>query len=497
MNSSTTQAWPDDVMRRHLVADFIYNVIQKRHLSTKATGSICMALDGDWGSGKSFFIERWVEDLKRDGHAVIRFDSWKNDLSDDPLVGLLATLQSEARKIFSTLDVETKVTRKIEQQGNKVFKKAKSVLAPASIEIAKGVAAKFITRAAIDAMGEILAQDEDSSKDEGSLVSEKSLEKVFEKVLDNHVKKQTAIADFTKELAQLALDLETLGKKRMPIYICIDELDRCRPTYAISLLEGVKHLFNAKGVCFVFSTNLGQLSESVKAVYGPGFNGHMYLKRFFEFDYQLPPPNNEAFAKLLLKDSLLEHRPYYGGFPSDGLHVSQSVVTQAACFSSISKIFGLDLRSQQQVFIKSEAVAGSLPTPHQIHLLYLFALAAIQHKSPTTYTSIQTDGGKTFSEKIAHLTTQDITFSFTYHDQNGSLQSGNSSILATLEKYHLLRKRTQPELNNSLTRASANSHPGQIAGFIFNSLSHEITNLDYYNELIQLAANINNSQRTA
>ena len=158
-------------MNRHLVAGFIYTIIQKRQLSTKTTGSICMALDGDWGSGKSFFVERWVEDLKRDGHAVIRFDAWKNDLSEEPLVGLLATLQAETRKIFSVLDVETKATRKIQQQGKKVFKKAKKILVPAGIEIAKGVAAKLVTREAVDALGAAFSDDGVSSKKDADLIS--------------------------------------------------------------------------------------------------------------------------------------------------------------------------------------------------------------------------------------------------------------------------------------------------------------------------------------
>lgn len=186
---SANAPWQGDVMDRHIVARFIYELIQKKQNTSKTIGSICMALDGEWGSGKSFFIERWVDDLKRDGHAVIRFDAWKNDLSDEPLVGLLATLQTETRKFFSTLDVETKVTRKIERQGKKVIDKAKSVLIPASIEVAKGVASRWITREAVEAVSELMGDEESKPKENNGLLSEKSIEKVFDKVLDNHVKK--------------------------------------------------------------------------------------------------------------------------------------------------------------------------------------------------------------------------------------------------------------------------------------------------------------------
>jgi hypothetical protein len=50
MSAHQITPWQDDVMSRHLIANFIYDVIDKRHLSNKHQGAICMALDGEWGS---------------------------------------------------------------------------------------------------------------------------------------------------------------------------------------------------------------------------------------------------------------------------------------------------------------------------------------------------------------------------------------------------------------------------------------------------------------
>lgn len=494
MNTATTPSWPGDVMNRHIVAGFIYTVIQKRQLSTKTTGSICMALDGDWGSGKSFFVERWAEDLKRDGHAVIRFDAWKNDLSDEPLVGLLATLQAETRKIFSTLDVETKFTNIIERQGNKVFKRAKSVIVPATIEIAKGVAAKLVTREAVDAIEAVFSDDEDNPKDESkekSIVPEKSIEKVFDKILDNHIKKQAAIADFTKELAQLASDLERLGKKNLPIYICIDELDRCRPTYAISLLEGVKHLFNAKGICFVFSTNMAQLSESVKSVYGQGFNGHMYLKRFFDFDYQLPPPDNHAFAKLLLTDSIISSRNCFTAIPENEGHLDGPYVEQDVCISHIASLFNLDLRSQQQIFSKAEAAAAALPQQHTIQLLYLLALAAIQHISPPEFELMRTSEKNPFLETYHARHGKNARFGYFYHSRQGSRERGESTVFAALEKYHNIHTFSKEAIPLREGGKFSPDYTGHIALETYRSLGSGVKSLYAYVELIQLASNFN------
>ena len=45
--------------------------------------------------------------------------------------------------------------------------------------------------------------------------------------------------------------------------VIIDELDRCKPTYALDLLENIKHLFDADNLCFVLVTNLEQLGNVV------------------------------------------------------------------------------------------------------------------------------------------------------------------------------------------------------------------------------------------
>ena len=80
----------------------------------------------------------------------------------------------------------------------------------------------------------------------------------------------------------------------------IDELDRCRPPYAVELLEIAKHLFAARHVVFALAVNRPELEHSVKALYGDSFDAHGYLRRFFDIDYRLPAPEREAFIDALL-----------------------------------------------------------------------------------------------------------------------------------------------------------------------------------------------------
>ena len=73
-----------------------------------------------------------------------------------------------------------------------------------------------------------------------------------------------------------------------PLVVLIDELDRCRPSYAIELLEVAKHLFSVDHIAFVLALNRSELAHSIKAIYGEEFGAEGYLDRFFDIDIGLP-----------------------------------------------------------------------------------------------------------------------------------------------------------------------------------------------------------------
>jgi len=79
----------------------------------------------------------------------------------------------------------------------------------------------------------------------------------------------------------------------------IDELDRCKPSYSIQLLETIKHLFNVEGVYFIVATASEQLSHSINAVYGEKFESKRYLNRFFDQEYSLKSPDKEEYCNFI------------------------------------------------------------------------------------------------------------------------------------------------------------------------------------------------------
>ncbi|TOL41491.1 hypothetical protein CGH98_24085, partial [Vibrio parahaemolyticus] len=77
--------------------------------------------------------------------------------------------------------------------------------------------------------------------------------------------------------------------------VFIDELDRCRPSYAVEMLEVIKHFFELDNVVFVVATDTEQLQHAVKAVYGQLFDAQLYLGRFFRRRFSLLELSRKQF----------------------------------------------------------------------------------------------------------------------------------------------------------------------------------------------------------
>lgn len=124
---------------------------------------------------------------------------------------------------------------------------------------------------------------------------------------------QSAITDFKTDLGALTSQLVVLGRTP-PLYVLVDELDRCRPTYGISLLKRAKHLFDVDDVVFIIATDTVQLASAIRAVYGQDFESGKYLGRFFDRTYQFDEPDvgelvDELLATMPINEALFSVPP--------------------------------------------------------------------------------------------------------------------------------------------------------------------------------------------
>jgi hypothetical protein len=88
------------------------------------------------------------------------------------------------------------------------------------------------------------------------------------------------------------------GSTEPKAIVLIDELDRCRPDYAISYLETIKHIFDVHGIVFVLAIDEGQLSSAASVLFGQTLDFAEYYRKFSHRSIPLPEPEQPETEKL-------------------------------------------------------------------------------------------------------------------------------------------------------------------------------------------------------
>lgn len=221
-------------------------------------GEFTLSINADWGYGKTTFVKMWEKVLQNAGYQTIYFNAWESDFVADPMMALIDGI-IEA--------INTELT-----EDKKTFLKA---LTQSIVEMAKLVPS--LQSAA--SIAQAIIKGVETCKDETS-----DMEKY--RGIKNLVK------DFKDKLSKYA---KSVGGVK-PLIIFVDELDRCRPDYAVQMLERIKHFFYAKNIVFVLSIDKHVMCESVRAVYGGlDIDTEAYLRRFIDLEFDLPEPNIADF----------------------------------------------------------------------------------------------------------------------------------------------------------------------------------------------------------
>ena len=329
MNDQDEKAtiWEGDRLGRRHEADTIEAFLTKEVEVFRRLGrdqSIVLGIDAPYGLGKSWFLERLAKQLEL-SHPVARIDAWADDVGDEPLTAFMAAIDD-------ALAPYLKVSKKL---GDKMAA-VKAAAFPVIGKLLSGVAIKAASKIAGDEIENQLGttiedairgtkQNADSDKDGAAAAA---MTEAFEKLgseIDGLVDRRGAAmlaayrqrkesrTRFRQNMRDLvpAID-KSDGPGKSPLIVIIDELDRCRPNYAIRMLEEIKHFFEVPGVVFILALHGGQLSKSVNAIYGAGFDSEDYLRRFFTRRYELRPvPIVELVATVFEEWGIDENRFSY------------------------------------------------------------------------------------------------------------------------------------------------------------------------------------------
>ncbi len=244
----------NDQLGREQYAKILTSLIEN------ADDGFTMSIDAEWGNGKTTFVRMWQAQLQQEGYTTIYVNAWENDFyTADPFAVLI-------NEIFTQIPRTN-------------FSDEQYQLLSSCVGGIATIAKSIPILNVIGAFGEACKQVMDEcKKDKNPLQACESYTKL--------------IHEFRKKLHDFVHRISPDKK----VVIFVDELDRCRPDFAIEMLERIKHLFCVDGLVFVLSIDKQQLVASVKGHYGSeSINATEYLKRFIDIEYRLPQPNREKF----------------------------------------------------------------------------------------------------------------------------------------------------------------------------------------------------------
>ena len=244
------------------------------HLIGGIKGPCVLAVDAAWGAGKSTFLKIWAQYLRNQFFHVVEFNAWETDFTGNPFLAL-------SDELTHGLDAYTDqpLVGKIAD----AKKAAKEVLRRAFPGIIRVATAGILD---LNPMIE---------KEAGQVLASYAQERRLD-----YREARKSLEDFKTRLRDMASTLAE-SKQGLPLVVVIDELDRCRPSYAIELLEVAKHLFTVDHIVFVLAVNRSELMHSIRAVYGSGFDAQGYLRRFFDIDFRLPESERKLFIETTLE----------------------------------------------------------------------------------------------------------------------------------------------------------------------------------------------------
>ena len=384
-----TNPWVNDPFERKVHGERLTMLVER------TPGSFVIAVKAPFGSGKSVFLNRWEAHLQGAAKIpVVKLDAWKFDYLSDPLEALVLALACRLEK----LSVSPKIKRRIASTISGLTKSAAKIL-PKLLRTAiavKTVGASEVVLAAADTVS--FASD---------------------KLLPEAKAREKSVTEFAKAIADARADLvEALqrGINDVPLVFILDELDRCRPDFAIKMLERIKHLFDVPGIIFAIAMDGENLPAAVQCLYGQSVNGERYLRKFFDLEFYLPQPTIEqVIAQFFVENDLIK---VSGGINVTGavndankfwptketpINVQFETIDVpkfALAFETFAPVFQLSLRDLIQALTALVAVIRSVKKMEPMFPVPLALAICLRFRKPEVFQHI-ISGRKTLSEIYA------------------------------------------------------------------------------------------------
>lgn len=436
-------------------------------VSTYADGFV-LAINNEWGTGKTTFIKMWQQLLKNEGFQTVYFNAWENDFDSNPLVAMMAEL-------------ETLTNAKNKKVFNSVVKKGAILVKNIAPALAKSLIKKNFGN-----IDDYLADAIENTT--------KATTEILEEEIKKYSSKKKTIVEFRKELEKFA----KVSGNLKPLVIFVDELDRCRPSYSVEVLEQIKHLFSVSGIVFVLSIDKHHLGSAVKGFYGSELiDSNEYLRRFIDLEYSIPSPQPNLFIEYLFTFYQFndffssDERRRYTAADDDG-----PLLIKTATYLFTKE--GSTLRQQERVFALTRLVLCSVKSNQFIFPELLFILVYFKILQNELFKKIE-------GNKLTVQALSELFFESTYSGKNFISEINLLYIEALLlwfynnkqsrqDKIELIIKDEHGNLNTPIKSKIENKDTrinlAQCFEHITKNWSYESVNLDYLLNKINLTESI-------
>lgn len=336
-----------DALERKPVVEFLRDLIKQ------IEGPFVLALDSPWGTGKTTVVRMLRRSLEIEGFQCVYFNAWKDDYVTDPLIPMVSAIDE------------------LKPGGDAAGESFRASMA--TVRKAVGPIAKRAIKAAIK-VGTLGVLDVDEAIEEATA-------DVASDLIDAFQKEKASLEQFRQSLEKAVGKLSQDEPPR-PLIFFIDELDRCRPSYAIELLERVKHLFDVPNMMFVLSIDKKQLEAITAAVYGERIDAPEYLRRFIDLEYALPALHTKNYTRELIKrfgfQAFFEARKQHRTLAYDHDHFVEA-------FTLLASMFELSLRARERCLTRLAVALTQTGTDHYLDPIVLSLLLVLRTNRPALY----------------------------------------------------------------------------------------------------------------
>lgn len=309
-----------------------------------------LAVDASWGTGKTWVAKELLRQLTtEDASGATLIDAFRYDHHADPFAVIAAAMIEVLAPQHETRMVLVKAATPV-------------------LKVAAPIAIKWVLDAALDYVGldvkELLDKvnlKREALDDSVDAFSDKSVDRLFE----SYSSTEKAQSHFIQTLSSVT------GQRDKPFVVIIDELDRCRPTFSLEVLERLKHLFTAEKVVFVLFWNKASLHESIRHTYGPNTNSETYLDKFVALTIPLPVAESRfgRAPRRTRYESFIDHtiRTKYQG-------LAPSTDYMKELLGELSELYDASVRDIDRVLHHIRLLAFNTSTVQydmQVYLLFL------------------------------------------------------------------------------------------------------------------------------